>query len=212
MKLVTYNVFKSRKPGLERQLNYLVKSYDFVLVQEWVSSLKKLDEYCYEENFTFTAPRTKTRTGTCIISRPEHKTTTTKLLTKRRELGFTTKKSSIVKMFDIQGKPCVVVNIHSLNFVSHRAWRKELVTILEHIPENVPALFAGDFNTWGVTRFRFLQKAMQIHGFSQGPYEHRKRMKLDHIFSRGLKINSAECLVDIKNSDHYPIAVDFDFL
>lgn len=211
MQLVTYNIFKSRKPGLEKQLQYLVRNHDFVLVQEWVSSLKKLEGYCYEENFTFRTPRTKVQTGTCIISKPEHKTTT-KLLTKRRELSFATQKSSIVQTFDIQGKSLVIVNTHSLNFVSHRAWRKELADILEHIPEGTPAFFAGDFNTWSADRFRFLQKAMQIYDFSECQYEHPKRLKLDHIFSRGLKINSVECLVDIKNSDHYPLMVDFDFL
>jgi endonuclease/exonuclease/phosphatase (EEP) superfamily protein YafD len=211
MKLVTYNVFKANIPGLQRRLNRFIRESDFVLIQEWTSALRKLSEHTYVENFAFTFPLNKTSYGTCIAFKSKYRLVNTlNKLTRSKELGIATKKSYQILTFKVRGREFVVVNLHALNFVHNKFWKKELERIIADIPKDIPAIVAGDFNTWNSSRFDFLEYALEKEGFRYCHYDHRLIFRLDHIFYRGIEINSCECLRNVHNSDHYPLQVDFN--
>jgi endonuclease/exonuclease/phosphatase (EEP) superfamily protein YafD len=212
MKLTVYNVFKGHFPGIRSRVGRFTKHADFVMAQEWVSSLKEHSGYTYEHNVTFRLPIRNVKTGTCTVANKKHKLLSTeKIITKRRELGFTTRKSALITTYKVKGRELTLVNLHALNFVTNKTWRKEIEFLIKRVPKNVPAIVAGDFNTWNPARFNFLETLMIKHRFSYANYNHNIVMRLDHVFYRGVTIESCECLVSVHNSDHYPIAVEFDF-
>ncbi len=211
MKLITYNIFKKNIPGLQKRLNQFVKESDFVLLQEWISSVKKEPGFTYDENATFKIPLLKKLTGTCTISKHQ-KLEEEKIQTKHRELYFLTRKSSIVSTYLVDEKEIVIVNIHAINFIGNKAWEKELLQILHSIPKNKATIFAGDFNTWNNIRFNFLEKTLINAGFKYASYDYNMILRLDHIFYKNIEVKKCEALINVHNSDHYPILLEFETL
>ena len=87
-----------------------------------------------------------------------------------------------------------------------------LKKIQESNSNNMPALFAGDFNSWSKEHIDAVTKRMESDGFQlvySWPYPNRE-LPLDHAFVRGLALRNSqnyEC-----SSDHRGALLEFDVL
>ena len=139
------------------------------------------------------------------------------ILTSSKEFFFLTRKSSLFTLHDIgQGKELLVVNIHAINFVTAKIFKKELEQIEIQISLFQGALIvAGDFNTWNKTRVKILKEFVERLSLQEVNFQDDKNLKkvfnkkLDYVFYRGIHVKASKVLSSAKFSDHNPIIVTF---
>ncbi len=205
----TYNIFKAHLPFARQVVGRLAADNDFVALQEWISSLHVRADEFIATCPTFIIPFRNIKTGTAVISK--HKPIDVLTLTsKERELGFTTKKSMIITAHVLHnGTTLHIANIHSLNFVTNGAWKRQLDYFLEYLPKSGPLIFAGDFNTWHPWRFEYLENTLRKHRLHYANYDHDIVLRLDHIFTRDIEVLETKEANTIHTSDHYPVTLKF---
>jgi len=138
-------------------------------------------------------------------------------LTQSRELGWATHKTALITQHPLNNNQILThVNIHAINFVSHSAFQRELHKILQHLEQITgPIIISGDFNTWNKKRTRTLIAATQKLGLEMVKYPDHSPIKsifkqpLDHIFFRGLTLQSSQAINVNLISDHNPILATF---
>ncbi len=207
--LTTYNIFKLHLPLSRQYVSTLERNNDFLLLQEWVSSLTPQHTKYKNIQETFTLPLKKETTGTATIS-SFPPVTEEKLLSLSRELGFTTHKSAILTTYLIEGGKLTILNCHALNFVENSTWKKTMDYWISKLPDDGPCVVAGDFNVWNPGRTDHLRKILLEKGFSYAPYKHSIPMCLDHIWYRHIVVTSCILHDRVHTSDHYPITITFD--
>lgn len=129
-----------------------------------------------------------------------------------REPGTFTHKMSISALFPLKdGRKLLTVNTHALNFVVDHLFQEQMVPLFQVIEAHRgPVIFAGDFNTWNRSRFEFLVAGIRRLGLGGvGFADDQRRMKIDHVFYRGLTVKEAFVRTDINTSDHWPLKVTF---
>ncbi len=128
-----------------------------------------------------------------------------------------TPKSSTFAKYPISGKnvELLVVSVHGINFETTGAFRRQMNQIEKEITKHPgPVLLAGDFNTWNDSRTTFLNSLCVKLGLTEAPYKNGdSRMSfggyyLDHVFTRGAVVNSAEVVADSIGSDHKPFLLE----
>jgi len=138
-------------------------------------------------------------------------------LTQTKELGFVSHKSFLISRHPLcSDKQLYIINIHAINFVSHKNFQKELHQIKKRILElNGPLIICGDFNNWNKKRLQSLndfQKELSLQKLNIDAKHHIKKVfthTIDHIYYRGLQPLNATA-IDTKNiSDHNPIHAVF---
>ncbi len=109
------------------------------------------------------------------------------------------------------GENLLAVNLHAINFVTTSRFRRHLREIFSRIAlHSGPVLFAGDMNTWSPGRLRYLRKKAAEIGLSEvKPPSDPRRLKLDRVFVRGLKVVDSQVLTEVDVSDHYPLRYQF---
>ena len=140
-----------------------------------------------------------------------------KLLTFSKELSLLTHKSSLFTLHNIKdNQELLVVNIHAINFVTSKSFRKELDYIQSQIFSFKGALIvAGDFNAWNKKRVEILRDFAQSLNLAKVNAKDEKNIKkvfnktLDFVFYRGLEVKSAKVINCDAFSDHNPIIVKF---
>jgi endonuclease/exonuclease/phosphatase family metal-dependent hydrolase len=121
-----------------------------------------------------------------------------------------------------KGKPIHVICLH---FALFETWREPQIEILcgridSHVPRDAPLIIAGDFNDWREQATVELAKRLRVKEVFQTSFgAHAKTfpawfpvLKLDRVYSRGLKIKDAVCFTEGPwkvLSDHAPLCVDF---
>ncbi|MDG6778589.1 endonuclease/exonuclease/phosphatase family protein [Thiomicrorhabdus sp. zzn3] len=138
-------------------------------------------------------------------------------LTHSRELGWITHKTALITQHRLANDETLThVNIHAINFVPHRLFKKELQVLwskLSHLEG--PMIVSGDFNTWNKTRLKTLQHAIAQLQLTKVDYPESHAIKtllrkpLDHIFFRGLKLHSSQVISVPDISDHNPLIATF---
>ncbi len=205
----TYNIFKAHFPFVRQNIGTLCTKNDFVALQEWVSNLHIRDDEHIVTCPTFILPFRNVKTGTATISR-HTPTDVMQLHSRERELGITTHKSMLVTAYTLHdGTTLHIANIHSLNFVTNGAWKKQIDYFVNFLPRTGPLIFAGDFNTWNPWRFDYLEEALKKIHLHYAHYDHNIIMRLDHIFTRGLEVLETKEDDNMHTSDHYPITLKF---
>ncbi len=140
-----------------------------------------------------------------------------KLLTSSKELSLLTHKSSLFTLHNIKNnQELLVVNIHAINFVTSKSFRKELDYIQSQIsPFKGALIVAGDFNAWSKKRVEILRDFVQSLNLAKVNLKDEKNIKkvfnktLDFVFYRGLEVKSAKVINCDAFSDHNPIIVKF---
>jgi endonuclease/exonuclease/phosphatase (EEP) superfamily protein YafD len=138
---------------------------------------------------------------------------TTWLRSPVREPIANSPKMALFSEFDLENQPenLLAINIHAINFVTNSSFYRHIDQVLQKLEEHKgPILFAGDFNTWNSSRLNYLLRKMTRLNIQHVEFENDQRfMPLDHVFFRGLKIQTKTILESIKTSDHYPIVIKF---
>lgn len=107
----------------------------------------------------------------------------------------------------------LVINIHALNFVTTKKFVSQLDQLEMELSKHLgPVILAGDFNTYTKQRFKILLALTKRQGMSLTVISNdHRRLVLDHIFVRGLVVNSAYLLYEVDSSDHTPIKANLRF-
>lgn len=220
--LLCWNVHKEMgRDAFEKMLFSLLKTYEphLLLLQEAVLEPHALHSL---RNFKFVSVQninfTKHAYGVLSASRLEllcH----TPMQTDTRELYCMTKKSLLITAHSLgDGRHLHVVNLHAINFVSHRAFFYELQRLKEYLLQiDTPLIVAGDFNTWSVKRQNHLDNFAASLGLKRAKIEDAYHIKslwkkpLDHVFYRGVKLKEARAVDTGSVSDHNPLVATFAF-
>ena len=141
-------------------------------------------------------------------------------LTHQKEFLVSTKKSVLLTSHSFSdGEDLHLLNIHGINFVSSKAFRKELEKIKSILSSCTGAMVVcGDFNNWSKKRINALedfQKELSLHKAMIEEKHHIKQVfskPIDHIFYKGIKLIKAEAIDTRKISDHNPIYAAFEQL
>lgn len=109
------------------------------------------------------------------------------------------------------GRRLLVVNVHGINFVTNAAFKRQILPLAARVKKHDgPVVFAGDFNTWNGVRLGFLHARMRDAGLLRIPLlNDSRRLKLDHVYMRGMTLVSAVLRDDVESSDHSPIQATF---
>jgi endonuclease/exonuclease/phosphatase (EEP) superfamily protein YafD len=120
---------------------------------------------------------------------------------------------------DNENKELLVLNIHAINFVGFWKFISQVqqleFAILSH---DGPVILSGDFNTWNKKRTNILDKILTESGLEKVQFhdDHKKNIKsflfnnpLDHIYYRGLEVETPPQALKTKSSDHNPLLVKF---
>jgi len=138
-------------------------------------------------------------------------------LTHSREFGWATHKTALITQHKLDNQEILThINIHSVIFVSHSVFQRELAKLLHHLDHITgPVIISGDFNTWNKKRTKTLTQATHKFGLEKVSYSDPRAIKsilkqpLDHIFFRGLTLQSSMVLDITHISDHNPILATF---
>jgi len=138
-------------------------------------------------------------------------------LTRTREMGLATHKTALITHHPLaNGQTLIHVNIHAINFVGTRTFKKELNLLWRFITEQSgPMIISGDFNTWNKPRLKHLHEVTEmlnlkaVHFPDSRPIKTLLQQPLDHIFYRELNVKNAQALSVPNISDHNPLIATF---
>ncbi len=221
--LLVWNMYKASHQAWEQDFRRLIDKKDLVLLQESVINTRHDPLFNTPEPFEWVMAKshrnlqtlavTGVKTGSNVKSLGYNFLTSPDL-----EPVFRTPKLLLATTYPILGsqKTLLAINVHAINFVSLKKYNRQIEQIIEIAREHDgPLILAGDFNTWNDLRFRALKDLadkMQLHEVA---LERKSKLfhfhrHLDHVFYRGLRLQSAEVLFDVRSSDHYPITIEFE--
>ncbi len=221
--LICWNIHKENlQPDFKSKLHELLHTHpsDFLLFQEYkMSKHQSHDLSAY--SFAMAA-NIETRRYIYGLMTASYCGFDTKhiALTHQREFLISTRKSTLLTSHSFSnGERFHLLNMHGINFVSSRAFSKELEKIKSILSSCSGALVvSGDFNNWSKKRIKTLeefQTELALHKavIEQGHHiKHVFSKPIDHIFYRGLKLIKAEAIDTKSISDHNPIHAVFEQL
>ncbi len=195
--VLCWNVHKEMgQVTFERSLAYLLREFDpqLLLLQEAVlepHAMHLLSHFnlASVKNIAFT----KNAYGILSASRFDM-LCQIPVTTHSKELYCMTKKSLLITAHPLGESGVLhVVNLHAINFVSHRVFSYELGRLREHLQQiDTPLIVAGDFNTWSTKREKYLEEFVASLGLKKADVKDAHYIKnhwkkpLDHIFIEGL--------------------------
>jgi endonuclease/exonuclease/phosphatase (EEP) superfamily protein YafD len=125
-----------------------------------------------------------------------------------------TRKTILLSQFLVQwqAQPLLVANIHAINFVTLGVFKTQIKQLLARVREHEgPLIVAGDFNTWNTNRMNYLKTVFAPLGLTLVDAPNDRFLNLDHVFVRGLKVQTVNRFSHIRSSDHTPLKVNFIF-
>jgi endonuclease/exonuclease/phosphatase (EEP) superfamily protein YafD len=107
-----------------------------------------------------------------------------------------------------QKERLLAINLHAVNFtLGVEDLQNQLAPLATLLANHTgPAILAGDFNTWSVSRQLVVDNMLSGHGLQPVVFQPDLRTRvfgkpLDHIYTRGLETEYAE-VVPVNSSDH----------
>lgn len=220
--MLVWNIYKGRNKTWHDDFLTLAKDKDFVLLQESILNTGYDDTFRNPSWFEWVMARshknkttlieTGVKTGAVVKSQTQNF-----LISPDTEPVFKTPKMMLATTYSIEGsdRMLLVVNVHAINFVSYKKYVRNIDQIIQIVGQHTgPIILAGDFNSWGRGRYRKLTEMTMGMGLSEvtlarkGRWQHFNQ-HLDHVFYRGMELQSAEVLFNVRSSDHYPITAKF---
>ncbi len=219
--LLVWNLHKENQTeAFKKKFHTLMQSYpsDILLFQEVKYPKRSTFFFCKHAYFLVANIETKHHCyGVCTATNFTLEMVQDRRTTKK-EFGFATHKSLLITKHQIcNNKMLHIVNLHAINFVSHKIFADELKKITTIIAKLDGALIvAGDFNSWSKKRFALLQafqKELSLEKLEPENPHHIKHIfsqEIDHIYYRDIKVLHAVA-IDTKNiSDHNPLYGEFE--
>ena len=210
--LSTWNIHKEQGPDFLQEFKDLLAQSDIVAVQEGLlteaTKNQWNNDYGFEWHFAAAWIDGGGPTGTAVMSRL-HIDEAQAVISKVTQPIANTPKSTLISYYAIEGTAdrLMVLSTHAINFTfmgPYRTQLNELAAIIEQHPG--PVVWTGDFNTWNGSRMDFLLELTAGLGLSLPVMENESRgQKLDHIFTRGVTVQSALVFDAWNTSDHKPL-------
>jgi len=222
IRVLLWNILKARRTNWSTDFKQLSADRDLVLLQEAVLNAPTDTLFSQHKRFewvmarSFRHPRTavehgvKTGAVTTYIDKQFYLSPHSEPLLQTQKLLLTTR----YPLCDTSAT-LLVLNMHAINFVSIHKYTEQLdqlqVALAGH---SGPVILGGDFNTWNPARLgRFFEVAQQAD-LSEAAMERRSKLAhmnqhLDHLFYRGLTLQSVESISSYRSSDHAPIVASF---
>jgi endonuclease/exonuclease/phosphatase (EEP) superfamily protein YafD len=219
--VLVWNIFKGRKKGWKDDLLRLIQDKNLILLQEAITNSDHDWIFKREQSFEWVMARsyqnliTKKITGvkTGAITSSERQMFFSSPDT---ELFSNTPKMLLATTYPLSsGEQLLVLNMHTVNFVTLKKYSRQLNQIADAIGHHTgPIILGGDFNTWNGGRLAHFLEMMGAAGLQEVKFTRTGRWQhfnqhLDHIFYRGLTLKNAHILSDILTSDHYPLTAEF---
>lgn len=216
LRLLVWNIEKAKQGEVwRRDFERLLKQSDLALVQEshLVDPVKKVMKAVtsFEWFFVVSFLWRGYETGVASVSHWPSENPRWYKSPDNEPILMTPKMAMSLVLPLSDGRRLLVFNVHALNFVVDGAFKNQIRPLAGVAKaHDGPVIFAGDFNTWNENRMRFLKIEMHSAGLYPIRFDgDRRRMRLDHVFVRGLKIKSAVMRTDVSTSDHWPIQTRF---
>ncbi len=220
LRVTVWNICKGAGgQDFELDFRHLLLQSDLMLMQEALLSRKSLGMVCepgFEALHAASYARADgLRDGVLTLSKASFLKGSKRILCKYKEPVFKTPKATLVQKVLLTPKniPVLVVNIHATLFRWPSRAGEELEHIISMLPEFTgPMIFAGDFNTISPAFLGVIKEKLSLLGLIhlEIPGDLRPlTQQLDHVFYRGLKVESKTVDISVKSSDHFPIRVVF---
>ena len=221
IKVLVWNLYKGEKDSFAKDYKALSAGKDIILLQEVTthSRMKKVIQadttrtYHMATSF-FDTDENWTRSGTATASK--YKVSEASWQRSRYVEPFvkTPKMISIAK-FDIAGssEQLMTLSIHGVNFVSAKKLKDQISQAAALISTHKgPVIFGGDFNTWSDKKLEAMNSTLTKVGLVAVPFG-SGRMEtfgkpLDHVFIKGVTLNSSKVHKNIEGSDHRALEID----
>lgn len=215
--LFVWNIKKAEaKTEWARDFERFAPKSDVVLVQEAMmddfmpSTVLRQKNFCWDlaTSFTDNDIATGVMSGSPIVP-----LSIKFLRSPGREPLANTPKMTLITEYALANsrENLLTVNIHGLNFVTDKKNREQIEKVAAVLRTHKgPIIFAGDFNTWNRNRLLKLDEILSSLKMEKQPLSNdQRRLKLDHIYTRGLVATQASLHNDIESSDHKPITAEF---
>ncbi len=216
--LTTWNIYKGGMDGLYQDLEQIIKTSDFVLMQEFLlnseqqQQIQKLNDrhWAFAKSFQDGGEWT----GVATVSRWQPSASVPVQSPGTEPFAGTPKMSLITKYPLLNGQELWLINVHGLNFdLSHGSFMEQMEALYELLKiHQGPMIWAGDFNTWADTRREFLLELAERLGLERAPLENPMGIMnatLDHIFYRGFESVVPTLVEEVTSSDHIPLRLEF---
>lgn len=204
----------------EHDFRSLAYRSDLLLVQEALLSERGLRTYSQPGFETIHAASYKRRDGLrdgVMTGARAAATAAKRIVCKYPEPIFRTPKVALVKTFKLAGcaKTLMVINVHATLMRLKPVAIEEMEHLISHLPDHDgPIIFAGDFNTFTPGYLAAISGVLGRLGLKYVPIPGDPRPRtqaLDWVFARGLDVSRAYVDVTIRNSDHFPVLIDFKY-
>ncbi len=201
--ILVWNLHKDKDEGMHQDLDSLSKDKDLVLAQEFLRNSKfeahKQFQWVMAAQFHLkdNVP-TGVAVGAHVPALKEGYTRTVDL-----EPFVKSPKVQTITSYPLEGREdsLLIVNLHGMRMRDTAALQRQLDQASDAIAAHKgPAIYAGDFNTKNKDRNKMVDSWMAKRGFKVAI-----KVKLDAIWTRGLKTVEAKELTEIVSSDHKPL-------
>lgn len=215
--LTSWNIYKSKLIGWDKDLDNLHQQSDLLLLQEahlkpgfmdWLD--KNSLDWAMAHAFTLSG----SWSGVLTIGKVPQLSPCAQRI---HEPYLHLPKTVLISYFPLQGhtESLMVANIHGVNFtLGSNDLSAQLQAIQEVMNQHSgPIILAGDFNTWNNRRLNTVNKLAARHSLHPVNFTIKQPVghfghQLDHIYYRGL-IPLHSYVTELKSSDHYPLTVTF---
>lgn len=210
LSVITWNAHKFSDRQFLPDLRRLSETTDVILIQEamhssgWQKELISLTAFDFSFHKSF-CMLSKRATGVINSSRFQLFNNLTLPSPGVEPLALTHKVSAYSQIL-VDGQVIHIINTHALNFNIGGPFERQVYQIAKFISKlSGPVIWAGDFNTWNSIRYEYLMRITTALKLKHLLPEHdTRRLKLDHIFIRGLTPVATEVLKE-DSSDHFPL-------
>jgi endonuclease/exonuclease/phosphatase (EEP) superfamily protein YafD len=222
IRLAVWNMCKGAG-GLLFEHDYRSLAYrcDLLLVQEALLSERGLRTFGQPGFETIHAASYKRRDGlrdgVMTAARVMASGPVVRVVCKYPEPIFRTPKVALIKSFKIDGaqQTLMVINVHATLMRLKPVAIEEMEHLVSHLPaHDGPMIFAGDFNTFTPGYLKVIADVLGTVGLEYIPIPDDPRPRgqaLDWVFARGLDVTRAFVDTTIRNSDHFPVLIDFRY-
>jgi endonuclease/exonuclease/phosphatase (EEP) superfamily protein YafD len=213
LRVLSWNLHKSRDPGWEADLARLAAASDLLLIQEAAMSAvlqRALHAAGYDWLLAASFMRRDRPIGVLSAARMRPASA---CVQRSFEPLLQLPKSAVITRYAVHGssRTLAVANVHAINFtLGLGAYRAQLEAIARELADHRgPVIVAGDLNTWNAPRLAVVRDVMHRMGLAAvlPRTDTRSRFlgrQVDHVFVRGLEVVDAAA-PEVRSSDHNPL-------
>ncbi len=217
LKVMVWNIFKSQKSWFRPEFTVLAKHADIVMTQEAYLTPELSQFFNQIPGMHWDMATSFLMAGgipTGVMTGARARAQQVQLFRTRDAEPWTgSPKVSLATTYALPGgKSLLTIDLHGINFRETAALARQLADLDSLIRAHVgPVIIAGDFNTHIPTRQVLVDEQMKHWGLDKAPWKFMlngpwpAQTPLDHVYSRGLVVESAEFLPKFEGSDHKPL-------